>query len=95
MKAGEHFIELQPDCSNMADVLEQMHDTTRVKQIIANSKALFEQPEYSYGDFTNQILSDISGEPEMQERKLWGVDALLADYRMQNAIWDSEMAPAE
>jgi hypothetical protein len=95
MKAGEHFIALQPDGSNMGDVLEQMKDTDRVKQIVKNTGDLFEQPEYSYGHFANRIIEDITGEPEMMERKLWGVDALLADYRMQNSIWDSELAPPE
>jgi hypothetical protein len=95
MVAGEHFIELQPDCSNIEQVLTQMQDTPRVKQIIKNCADLFGQSAYSYGEFANLILEDISQKIEIQPRRLYGVDALLADYRMQNAIWDSEQAPAE
>ena len=95
MKAGEHFLAMQPDGYDMGIVLEQMRDTDRVKQIVANTADLFSQPEYGYGHFANKIIEAITGKPEMLRRNLWGVDALLADYRMQNAIWDSELAPAE
>jgi hypothetical protein len=95
MKAGEHFIELQPDCSNIEQVLAQMRDTDRVKQIIKNCADLFGQSAYSYGEFANLILEDISQKIEIQPRRLYGVDALLADYRMNNMIWDSEQAPSE
>ena len=58
MRAGEHFIALDEDCSNIGEVLRLMNDMPLVERIRRSCKeALLAEPRLRRVNMVNEILS--------------------------------------
>jgi hypothetical protein len=60
LSAGEHYILLEPDCSNAAAVVEQMRDTTLVSRLAVNARAaVLSAPELKAANHARRLVSQI------------------------------------
>jgi hypothetical protein len=57
---GEHYIQVDPDCSNAGEVFEQMQDEkANEARIDACYRALVGNPKFRYGHFVSHLLTQI------------------------------------
>jgi hypothetical protein len=60
LNPGEHFISIDPDCSNADEVLEQMQDEkANEARIDACYRALASNPKFRYRYFVSELLTQV------------------------------------
>jgi len=60
LTAGEHYIPLEPDCSNASDVVEKMRDTSLVTRLAVNARdAVLWVPELRAVNHAKRLVSQI------------------------------------
>jgi len=60
LAAHEHFIPIEPDCSNAADVVAQMADTTLAARVAKDARdAVLARPELRAANHANHLVSEI------------------------------------
>ncbi|WP_338690967.1 hypothetical protein V5279_31120 [Bradyrhizobium sp. 26S5] len=71
LKAGEHYIALALDCSNVEDVYEQMQDEdANMARIEACYRALVEDPKFRYRNFVAGLLAEVRDAAVRKGRRL-------------------------
>ena len=60
LTAGEHFIPLEPDCSNAAEVVDEMRDAALVSRVAASARdAVLSVPELRAANHARRLVAQI------------------------------------
>lgn len=85
LKARDHYIPIEPDCSNVADVVAQMHDATCVETIRRQARAaVLDRPELRASTQAAAMVAQIAsgaGAKRVQATPTAEMDAVLDRYR--------------